>query len=63
MDSKYIVLTEDMILYEKANINMINDAFKSIYKNNIDSVRFIKNINAKYNKLDDKSSIEIRSKV
>ena len=60
IDSEYIVFDhEDMMLYEKANLNMINDALNSMYINNIDSVRFIKNINAKYNKLDDISSMEI----
>ena len=62
INSEIIVLDhEDMILYDKANLDQINKALKLIEKKNLDSVRFIKNINAKYNNIDN-SKVEIIDK-
>ena len=52
---------EDMILYDKANLDEINKALNLIEKKNLDSIRFIKNINAKYNKIEN-SNVEIIDK-
>ena len=47
IDSELIVFDhEDMILYDKANLDEINKALNLIEKKNLDSIRFIKNINA-----------------
>ena len=49
IESEYIVLDhEDMFLYEKANIDKINKSLDLIKDKELDSIRFIKNINAKY---------------
>ncbi len=59
INSEIIVMDhEDMILYDNANLDEINNALNLIEKKNLDSVRFIKNINAKYNSID-KSNVEI----
>ena len=53
INSEIIVLDhEDMILYDKADLDEINKALNLIEKKNLDSIRFIKNINAKYNKIE-----------
>ena len=60
LDSELIILDhEDMILFSKANIDKINDAINLIVEGKLDSVRFIKNINAKYNKLIGSDSVEL----
>ena len=57
--SEIIVIDhEDMILYDKANLDEINNAINLIEKKNLDSVRFIKNINAKYNNIH-KNKVEL----
>ena len=62
INSEIIVLDhEDMILYDKANLDEINKALNLIEKKNLDSIRFIKNINAKYNKIEN-STAEIIDK-
>tara|TARA_B100001248_G_scaffold174849_1_gene132634 strand:- start:1308 stop:2054 length:747 start_codon:yes stop_codon:yes gene_type:complete len=62
INSEMIVLDhEDMILYDKANLDEINKALILIEKKNLDSIRFIKNINAKYNKIEN-SQVEIIDK-
>ncbi len=62
INSEIIVLDhEDMILYDKANLDEINKALNLIEKKNLDSIRFIKNINAKYNKIEN-SRVEIIDK-
>ena len=62
INSEIIVLDhEDMILYDKANLDEINKALILIEKKNLDSIRFIKNINAKYNKIEN-SQVEIIDK-
>ena len=62
INSEIIVLDhEDMILYDKANLDEINKALNLIEKKNLDSIRFIKNINAKYNKIEN-SQVEIIDK-
>ncbi len=60
LNSEIIVLDhEDMILYNKANLTRINEAINLITENHLDSVRFIKNINAKYNKIPGFNYIEL----
>ena len=62
INSEIIVLDhEDMILYDKADLDEINKALILIEKKNLDSIRFIKNINAKYNKIEN-SQVEIIDK-
>ena len=62
LNTEIIVLDhEDMILYDKANLDEINKALNLIEKKNLDSIRFIKNINAKYNKIEN-SQVEIIDK-
>ena len=62
INSEIIVLDhEDMILYDKANLDEINKALNLIENKNLDSIRFIKNINAKYNKIEN-SEVEIIDK-
>ena len=62
INSEIIVLDhEDMILYDKANLDEINKALILIEKKNLDSIRFVKNINAKYNKIEN-SQVEIIDK-
>ena len=62
INTEIIVLDhEDMILYDKANLDEINKALNLIEKKNLDSIRFIKNINAKYNKIEN-SEVEIIDK-
>ena len=62
INSEIIVLDhEDMILYDKANLDEINKALNLIAEKNLDSIRFIKNINAKYNKIEN-SVVEIIDK-
>ena len=59
IDSEYIVLDhEDMFLYEKANIDKINEALDLILNKSLDSIRFIKNINAKYTSISENHSVE-----
>jgi len=63
INSEIIVLDhEDMILYDKANLDEINKALNLIEKKNLDSIRFIKNINAKYNKIENSQVESIDSK-
>ena len=62
INSEIIILDhEDMILYDKANLDEINKALNLIEKKSLDSIRFIKNINAKYNKIEN-SGVEIIDK-
>ena len=62
INSEIVILDhEDMILYDKANLDEINKALILIEKKNLDSIRFIKNINAKYNKIEN-SQVEIIDK-
>ena len=62
INSEIIVLDhEDMILYDKANLDEINKALNLIENKNLDSIRFIKNINAKYNEIEN-SEVEIIDK-
>ena len=60
IDSELIVLDhEDMILYKKANIEIINDSLSLLYEKELDSIGFIKNINAKYNNINKNQFIQI----
>ena len=62
INTEIVVLDhEDMILYDKANLDEINKALNLIENKNLDSIRFIKNINAKYNKIEN-SQVEIIDK-
>ena len=62
INSEIVILDhEDMILYDKANLDEINKALNLLEKKNLDSIRFIKNINAKYNKIEN-SQVEIIDK-
>ena len=59
IDSEYIVLDhEDMFLYKKANIDKINRSLELIVNKELDSIRFIKNINAKYTPIKENGSVE-----
>tara|TARA_Y100000746_G_C15392319_1_gene402761 strand:- start:96 stop:845 length:750 start_codon:yes stop_codon:yes gene_type:complete len=59
IDSEYIVLDhEDMFLYQKANIDQINKSIELIINKELDSIRFIKNINAKYTSISKNCSVE-----
>lgn len=60
LNSEIVVLDhEDMILYRQANLKEINKAINLITENKLDSVRFIKNINANYIKIPEISSVEM----
>ena len=59
IDSEYIVFDhEDMFLYQKANIDQINKSFEFIINKELDSIRFIKNLNAKYTSISKNCSVE-----
>ena len=59
IDSEYIVLDhEDMFLYKKANIDKINSSLEFVINKELDSIRFIKNINAKYTPIAENCSVE-----
>lgn len=62
LTSEIVVIDhEDMILYDKANLEELNKAISLINDKELDSIRFIKNINAKYIKIPGIDSIEIIS--
>ena len=59
IDSEYIVLDhEDMFLYQKANIDQINKSIELLINKELDCIRFVKNINAKYTSISDNCSVE-----
>ena len=47
-----------MFLYQKANIDQINKSFEFIVNKELDSIRFIKNLNAKYTSISKNCSVE-----